>query len=400
MGAIAGQFGLAGGASGSGFAAPAAANIVKGVDANQIGASYTSNQDALAQQKRLLDAINAANGVGNQNQVFNQLQGIASGAINPAQNELNQNTGTNVANAAAVAAGTRGASNNVGLIARNAAQQGASTQQQAVGQAATLEANNKINAINAAGNIASTQAGNQITATNANTSANQAEQANLLNANASQNANEVASQGSVNSANSGLIQTSMKNQADAIGGALNSAGAAFGLAEGGEVPGAAPSIAAGPVSSFGQFISGVRDMTPAPTVAAPAQNKDDSALKKGSQSFFSGAGKGLAGLLGGGAAPLAAMAEGGEVPIVVSPGERILNPAQVGRVAQGEKVKGEKVPGKAKVSGDSYENDTYHTTAPAGSIVIPRHVAQGENPINDSARFVAAVLAKKGRMRA
>lgn len=74
-----------------------------------------------------------------------QYQNIANGTgPNPAQAALNQSTGQNVANQAALMAGQRGAGANVGLLARQAAQQGAATQQQAVGQGATLQANQQI----------------------------------------------------------------------------------------------------------------------------------------------------------------------------------------------------------------------------------------------------------------
>lgn len=81
-----------------------------------------------------------------------QLQGIANGTgPNPAQAALNQATGQNIANQAALMAGQRGAGSNVGLLARQAGQQGAGIQQQAVGQGATMQAQQQMNAINALG---------------------------------------------------------------------------------------------------------------------------------------------------------------------------------------------------------------------------------------------------------
>lgn len=77
-----------------------------------------------------------------------QLQGIANGTgPNPAQAALNQATGQNIANQAALMAGQRGAGSNVGLMARQAAQQGAGIQQQAVGQGATMQAQQEMNAL-------------------------------------------------------------------------------------------------------------------------------------------------------------------------------------------------------------------------------------------------------------
>ncbi len=80
-----------------------------------------------------------------QQNTANQYQNIANGTgPNPAQAALNQSTGQNVANQASLMAGQRGAGANVGLLARQAAQQGAATQQQAVGQAATMQANQQL----------------------------------------------------------------------------------------------------------------------------------------------------------------------------------------------------------------------------------------------------------------
>ncbi len=98
--------------------------------------------------------------LGAQQGTAGQLQGIANGTgPNPAQAMLNQQTGENVANQAALMAGQRGAGANVGLLARQAAQQGAATQQQAVGQGATLEAQQQMNAINALTGNQAAQAG-------------------------------------------------------------------------------------------------------------------------------------------------------------------------------------------------------------------------------------------------
>ena len=152
--------------------------------ANGVGAQ----QQALSQQGALNNALSG--GVGVQNSAISGLQGvagqqaglaqqyqnIASGqGPNPAMAQLNQTTGQNVANQAALMAGQRGAGANVGLMARQAAQQGAATQQQAVGQGATMEAQQRLNALSglssqqqaqaqtqqAIGGLGTTQAGMQ-----------------------------------------------------------------------------------------------------------------------------------------------------------------------------------------------------------------------------------------------
>ncbi len=94
-----------------------------------------------------------------QQSTYNQQQGLANALLaqsqgygpNPAMAQFNQNTGANVAQQGALMAGQRGASSNVGLLARQAAQQGAQTQQNATGQAATLQANQQLAAQQALG---------------------------------------------------------------------------------------------------------------------------------------------------------------------------------------------------------------------------------------------------------
>lgn len=125
------------------------------------GASAVGN--ALGAQGNLIGALNNANGIGmqtgaagnltdvygRQQMTDDQLRGIANGTgPNPAQAMLNQATGQNVANQAALMAGQRGAGANVGLIARQAGQQGAGIQQNAAGQGATMQAQQQLNAIN------------------------------------------------------------------------------------------------------------------------------------------------------------------------------------------------------------------------------------------------------------
>ncbi len=114
---------------------------------------------AMGQQGVLNNQLGGAGGVGAQTSAIlglqnlaaqqqgtaQQYQDIANGTgANPAQAMLNQSTGQNVANQAALMAGQRGAGANVGLMARQAAQQGAATQQQAAGQAASMQAQQQI----------------------------------------------------------------------------------------------------------------------------------------------------------------------------------------------------------------------------------------------------------------
>ena len=58
-------------------------------------------------------------------------------------------------------------------------------------------------------------------------------------------------------------------------------------------------------------------------------------------------------------------------------------------------AKGSVVPGKAKVKGDSLKNDTVPAMLSPGEVVIPKHVMESNDPVNNSARFVQAIMAKK-----
>jgi hypothetical protein len=210
--------GLGGGAGGTSF------SLNPGTNANQVNTAYNQNQ-------ALLTALQGQNGLGNQSQVYNQLQNVAAGqGPNPAQAMLNQATGANVANQAALQAGQRGASQNVGLAARNAALAGTNAQQQAAGQGATMQANQALGALGQAGQLANTQAGQQIGAT-------QNEQNILQNANTAYNQQQA-----------GLAQTQMQGQQSMLSGVLGGIGAlggtvgnvakgiSQGMADGGLVP--------------------------------------------------------------------------------------------------------------------------------------------------------------------
>ncbi len=472
MGAITGLLGLGGGASGTGYAPPQAAQITPGTNQQQVGQSYADNQAALAGQQNLLNAIQGQNGLGNQSQVYNQLQQVAAGqGPNPATALLNNATGQNVQQQAALMAGQRGSSANAGLLARQAGQLGAATQQGAVGQAAALQAQQSLGALGQAGQLATTQAGQQIAAQGANTQAQQAEQANLLNSLAQQNQANVSSQNSVNAANAGLASTQMQGQKGLIGGVLGGVGSALGLAEGGSVPRrmavggvTAPPITAGFTAGFSPtpgtdpFQSGLTSLgagigrlfsspAPAPAPATPAPLASGNSMEA---AMYGAPGTTdadqQAAMYAG---PGDQMAEGGDVaekqaealqPVTGVPTEaRALVPgprSAVGKILKGifespsaapeasagdetpvdskgkllkalgggtdvgSKLKqGGHVPGKPKVGGatNSYANDTVDAKLSPGEIVLPRTVTQSSDPVNASAKFVAALMAKRGK---
>lgn len=332
MGAVGGMLGLSGGAGGTGFTTQA------GTDQQQLQNAYQGSQNAMQGQQGLLAALQGQNGLGNQSQVYGQLQNVASGqGPNPAQAMLNQQTGQNVANQAALMAGQRGAGANVGLMARQAAQQVANIQQQAVGQGATMQANQSLNALGQAGNLANTMAANQIGQQNANVTSQQNEQGILQGANTANN-----------SVQGQLANTRMGQQPGIIGGLMNGIGGITGMfADGGPVD---PNNGAafGPQSMFGQATQQPQQTVP---TFAPAPAASPSPAKK---------------------------AQGGSV---------------------GDTLKaGGSVPGNASVKGDSYKNDTVHAMVSPDEIVLPRSVTLSKDPVGESAKFVAAILAKKGKM--
>lgn len=327
--------GLLSGSKGSNFQAQSAP-ILNPTNAGQINQQYGNAQDALKQQNDFLAALKGQNGIANQSGVYNQLSGIASGqGPNPAQTMLAQATGQNVAQTGALMGSARGVSQNPGMMARQAGQAGANIQQNAVGQGATMQAQQSLGALNQMGQIAGQQVANQAGATGALNQYAQGEQGQILGAAQGQNSSNIQNASQQNQANAAIAAENAKNQASGIGGLLNAAGTAIGLAQGGEV---APG---GPRSHIGQLM----------------------------------------------------LSKGGKVPARVSPGEIYLPPTKARAVASGKAspAAGEKIKGKAKVKGDSYSNDTVKKTLKEGGVVVPRSIA---GDLEKSAAFVRAVMGK------
>lgn len=404
MSFVGNMVGLGGNSGNAGYNfAAQSAPLLATTNAAQLNTAYDTSQNALKQQQDMVNALSAQHGIQNQSQVYNQLQNVAQGkTANLAGAQLAQSTGQNVASQAALAAGQRGASQNVGMIARGAANQGANIQQQAAGQGAILQAQQQQQALGQLSGLSTQQVGQQQGAVSTLNQAAQSEQQNLLNAAASMNSANVENTSNMNNIGLAQAQSVEKNQqqmatfgAQAAGQLLQSiGGGGVGMAQGGEVGDSKPMYAdggstdsSGPASSFGKFIGGQSSQpqmtaTPPPPAAAPS---DDS---------------------GGGGGPNPAMlammlAHGGKVPAMVSPGERYLPPNEVKKVAEGKKAPikaGQKIPGQAKVKGNSYANDTVPKDLESGGIVLPRSVTQAKDAPEKAKAFVAAILAKKGKL--
>lgn len=361
IGGIAG--GLYGGFAGSGAGGPVITDPVSG---QQLTDASGAVGGSIAEQQAFVNALAAQGGIQNQSNVYSQLQGVANGTgPNPAQAQLAQATSANVANQAALMAGQRGASSNVGLIARQAGQQGAATQQQAAGQAATLQANQSLGALGQLGGIAGQQVAEQGGALQGLSGTTLNNQGQVLGAQGQFNTAQVSDK------NGAIAQGNQTYDQNLTGGLLSGLGTAATTfagpksAGGGgstNAPGSAPSLGADTTFPKPQFAEG------GPVSAVGRHLK---------------------------------MAKGGKVPVMVSPGERYLSPSEAQAVAAGKKnpmQSGEHIPGKPKVGGakDSYTNDTVPKTLESGGIVLPRHITQGSNAPEKAAAFVRAILARQG----
>ena len=407
-GGLAGALGLA-----NSFQA-AGANVQAGTNGAQLNKAYSGNQNAINQQQALANTFNpqAQAALNQQAAVAAQLQQMSQGrGPNPSQAALNQSTGQNLEFPAALMASQRGAGANAGLIARQAAQQGAATQQQAVGQGAVLQAQQQIAAQNALAGLSGQQAAQTQGAAGALTQAQQGEQGILQNANTAYNNNAVTMQSNINTTNAATAQANADENSDLLGGIakgvggklpvvgslFKAEGGVVGLANGGDVETApeAGGTAGNPTSrintGWGRIIMR----------ADGGEIPQHIPSETGPQSYV---GQYLTGTeTPPSIEPQSMMAKGGEskkVPAMVSPGERYLSPKDVKKVEQGkdpEKL-GEKIPGKPKVPGakNSYANDTIHKVLEAGGIVLPRSTTQAKDKSEKEAEFVKRLLLRKG----
>jgi hypothetical protein len=358
------------------------------------------------------------------------LQQMAGQGPNPAQQQLAANTSANIAAQSAMAAGQRGAAGNVGLMQRNVAQQGAATQQQAAGQASTLQAQQEITAAQNA--AAQQQAINQAYAQQAGLAGQM--YGTALGGMNTQNANQIANYQQAQGINASTSMQNAQMFGGMLGGLAGGGGSALTalLAEGGEVkPQQMPEVrmadggfsssgvgqsalgSGGPAASFaGAFLSG----KPYQVIGGPSGSKPSSSSmpnadfnqpSAGYQTLQQSGQLGMGPTAPGSSAGIGSftdMAKGGnvstkKVEAMVSPDEVILNKQEAkspnAPAIAAEKVKkGDKVHGKAKVSGDSLKNDTVHKKLEEGGIVVKRTAAQSPSK---AAKFVQHVKAAKRR---
>lgn len=350
------------------------AGLVNPVSSAQAEEARKQTQGVINQQQEFVNALNAQQGLQHQGDVYSQFANVAAGqGPNPAQAMLANATGANIANQAALMAGQRGAAANPALIARLAAMQGSNAQQQAAGQAAALQAQQSLNALGAMGNLANQQV--------------------------SQQASGISNLGQMSQNQQNALLGSIANQNQA---AANMYGTQADLAK--QQTGGLFDVIGNLTGGIGKVISGIKtsntnnntiDTTDTTTpksdqTAEAAEGGAVADLPKGPRSKV---GQFLAG------APM--MAQGGKVPALVSPGEQYLKPQDVQKVKQGAnplKV-GERIPGKPMHPGNDYRNDIVPKTLEEGGIIIPNKVMQSKDPKKAAADFVAAVLARKGKIK-
>lgn len=352
------------------------ADIHSGTNQGQIDQAYNQTQGGLQQQQAFLSALLAQNGVGNQSNVFGQQQALAGQlqqqangqGPNPALQQLQNQTRQNVQQQAALMGSQRGAGANAGLIARQAAMQGANIQQQEAGQGALMQAQQQIAAQQALAQQQSSMAGlatNQVNQLgNAQNSYNQSalgSQQQLLNANAAYNSSAVNQQSNLNTIGADIGKQNAATNKGLIGGIMGGVGSLLGGGGGGSF-----FADGGQVDYMNSSPQEQAMQLAAPTTQAPSSPSPQHTAPKKSG--------GLSGILG-----LAAMlSDGGPV-------------SNFGKCMK----QGGGVPGKASVQGDSKKNDTVPAMLSPGEIVIPRSIANHPNAPAEAAKFVAAILAKK-----
>lgn len=388
------------------------ADIQAGTNMDQLNDAYLGSRNAMDAQTGLAGTLTpqASQAANQQRLLAQQYQNTINGTgPNVALNQLHQATAANTANQAALMASQRGASANPGMIARQAAMQGAANQQADAGQAATLQAQQQIAAQQGLGQLSGQQIGQTQGAVSGANQGAQNEQNILQNANTAANNANVGMQSNINTTNAQTASANANGIGGLIGGGISAIGSLFSAAaEGGEVTqegmkkpekfaeGGSPYLkgnpllsntptgsSEGPQSYVGKWLTTSTDV-PAIQNTSPAP-----------QASGSGGGMGaLTGMLGS-----LMEAEGGMVPALVSPGERYLTPKEAKKVAKGEKAPlkaGEKIPGKPKFPGNDYRNDVVPKKLKEGGIVIPNKILQSKNPGHEAKKFVQAVIAKQG----
>lgn len=218
------------------------ANVLMPTSVEQTQDALKESKSALDRQQAFVAQLSSMGYLQNQQNVFNQQQNLAkaleaqSQGQGPsiAQQQLAEATGQNVAQQAALLAGQRGGSGNVGLQARQIGQAGAQAQQQAAGQSALMRLQEQLAARQQLqqqqgmmAGLSTQQVGQQAQAMQAYGAQAQNEQQILLNALAQANQANVSNAQQMNSANAQTAAAARQAQGSVFGGLFNAAGAAL-----------------------------------------------------------------------------------------------------------------------------------------------------------------------------
>lgn len=332
-----------GGGNNASFTAQSAP-LIQPVTSDQVNQGTNAATQGVATYQDLVKLLSGQTnqGVQSQSNLTNALTNQANGiGPNPAQAALAQNTGQNIANQSALLAGQRGSNVNVGLEGRNIAMQGANIQQQAAGQAATLQAQQQLAAQQQLGQLAGTQIGQSLGAIGGLNQASLGNQGQLLGALQGYNTNQVSNTGNMNQTNEAMAAQNAKNTAGTLGGALNGLG--------------------GGLMSF----------------ATPV-------LKK------------AFGAEGGQADQILAKAQSQKsLPPHMKAMADIYHPNVIQKMACGGMAKGAVVPGDPKVPGENtIKNDVVPAMLTPKEIVLPLSVTQSKNPGEAAKAFVEKIKGK------
>lgn len=236
-------------------------NAQSGLQPGQLQQTYQQQQDAMQKMAGFVAATQPgmAQGLAAQQALSGQLGQMAQG-LGPSVGEavLQKQAGDITAQQAALMGSQRGASQNVGLVGRQAAQAGAQAQQQAASQAAIQRAGEQLSAIQQLQALSGQQVGQQQAGLGMYGQSSLQAQQQALQAQQAQEA-----------ARTSMAQTKESTRGSIIGSTLDFAAALKGKAEGGEVK---------PEEAFDivEFLNAVKPMAHGKKVPGKAKVDGDS----------------------------------------------------------------------------------------------------------------------------
>jgi hypothetical protein len=411
-------------------------NILSPTSVGQANTAYDQTQQGLNYQNAFLQALQGQNAIQNQNKLTGTLQDmVQGGGPNPALAQFNRTQGQNIAGTSAAIAGARGAQANPAAAARTIASLGADANMKAATDASSLKQQQQLAAIGALGGQLNNQVTGLGTAGKDYSASAQQLQSNLLNSIAQTNQANVGMQSNMNTANAQIAAVNAGNVGKGVMSGIGGLGqglitAALGATGGrvkhNQIGHNPPRYANGggvkaPQLDFSDRLS--QNMKDAFT---PTKEQKEDSMHEFGYGLGSALGRGVKGLFGPSSETLPASnmpestpnplaqpkigvpeeqqtmkaAHGGKVPAMVSPGEKYLSPHQAQSVLQGKEnpLNGKTFHGgKAKVKGDSYENDTIPVTLEEGGCVIPRSVLQSDQPMKNAIKFVHEHMRKMAK---